>query len=161
MSYELNLEFLWNNDIAKIIAAEAAFALLGCVINGVWGGLAKGLLAFTFCSTMVISGSMILLNVVNLYEKLHKRFGNLLIQIEGCYIWIWGFFYFVSAIGGFIKWDLGNLVGYVELLLFIGHGILLCDSLTIPPETPQNSPEEAESQDESENEPNIDYPQSA
>ena len=108
---------------------------------------------------MAISGSMILLNVVNLYEKMQKRFGNLLIQIEGCYIWIWGFFYFASFIVGFIEWDLGNLVGYVELFLFICHGILLCDSL--PSETPHHSPEEAESQDESENEPNIDYPQCA
>jgi hypothetical protein len=161
MAYELNLDYLWNNDRAKIIAAEAAFALVGFIINGVWGGLAKGLLSFTFFTTMVISGSIVLLNVVKLYEKLHEAIGNLLVQIEECYIGIWIFFYVVCTILGLISWGLGNLVGYVELGLFVGHGIFHYQSLKNPSETPQNSPEETESQDESENELNIDFPQSA
>ena len=168
MSYELNLNYLWNNDRAKIIVTEAAFALFGFIINGVSGGLAKGLLSFTFGTTMIISGGIVFLNVAKLYEKLHQAIGNLLVQIEECYIGIWIFFYVVSTILGFINLGLGNLVGtastmcsLAELGLFVLHGFVHYHSLNIPSETPQNSPEETESQDESENEPNIDYPQSA
>ena len=147
MGYELNLAYLWENPRAKIVAAEAVVGLLGGIINAFWKGIAKELLAFSFWTTMIISGSIVVLNILKLYNKLHDRIGNLLVQIEECYIGLWGIFYAISTILSFISWGLSNVAGYVELVLFAADGYFHYKCQTFPSKEQDSIQEEKEPQD--------------
>ena len=142
MSFELNLTYIRTNTRGKIIAAEAAFGLLGGIINIVWGGLAGPLLGFTFWTTLIISGNIVLLTTCNVYEKIYAKIGNLLVQLEQCYIGLWILFYAISTILSFITWGLSNLVAYIELVLFIVDGYFHYKSPRFTADAEQSIPEE-------------------
>ena len=123
MAFEFNLVYIKTNTRAKIIAAEAAFALLGGIMNAVSGGTFLGLALWT---TFFISGSIVVLNICNVYEKIYARFGTLVVQCEQIYIGVWVIFYAINAILSWIPlmWGFAYLIGYLELGLFIFDGYL-------------------------------------
>ena len=142
MSFELNLDYLHTNTCGQIFAVEAIFGLLGGIINIFSIGRATGLLAFTFWTTLFISGNIVLLTICNVYEKIHAKLGNLLVQLEQCYIGLWIIFYGIATILTFIGWGLSALVAYIELMLFIVNAYFHYKSPRFSPETSENIPAE-------------------
>ena len=126
MAFEFNLHYIKTNTRAKVIAAEAACALLGGILNSIpfLGGLAGPFLSFVFWTTMIISGLVVLLNICQVYEKLYARFGQVVVQSEQIYIGVWGLFYVIATFISFFAWGAGNLIAYVEVVLFIIDGYL-------------------------------------
>ena len=122
MAFEFNLVYIKTNTRAKIIAAEAAFALLGGLINTVSGGKFLG---FALWTTVFISGSIVVLDICNMYENLYGGFGTLVVQCEQIYIGVSILFYAINAIlSGIHIWGLAYLIGYLELGLFVLDGYL-------------------------------------
>ena len=122
-SFELNLMYL-RNSRGLIIAAEAAFALLGGIISSVlvMAGFTWAFSQFTFWTTCCISATIVLLNICNVYEKLHSKFGRLLTQIELCYIGLWFIFYAIATVLSFFDWDGSDIIAYIEFVLFAVDG---------------------------------------
>ena len=137
MAMELNYMYLLTNNRARVIALEAVFALLGGIINLVSGGLAEILLAFTFWATFLISATIVLLNVCNVYRKLYSKLGRLFKLIEVCYIGLWFLLYAISTILSFIDWGASNIVAYIEFVLFAVDGYVYFKP-TKSPEDPMN-----------------------
>ena len=119
MPFELNLDYLRTDKRANVMALETVFGLLGGIVNAFDGGIAQVLLVWTFWTTFIISGNLILFTVCNVYEKIYAKLGNLLIQLEMCYIGLWIIFYAISTVLSFIQWGGSNLVAYIELVIFI------------------------------------------
>ena len=125
MAFEFNLVYIKTNTRAKIIAAEAAFALLGGIMNAV--SVSSGtFLGLALWTTFFISGSIVVLNICNVYEKIYARFGTLVVQCEQIYIGVWAIFYAINAILSWIPmmWGFAYLIGYLELGLFVFDGYL-------------------------------------
>ena len=140
MVFELDLTYLHTSNRSKIIAGEAACALLGGIINTVWGGLAQILLAFTFWTTFLISATIVFLHICNIYEKLRAKVGPLLKQVEICYIGLCLILYAISTILSFVSWGGSNILAYIELMLFTIDGYLYYKKPKIT-EVPTNLPE--------------------
>ena len=73
---------------------------------------------------MIISGLVVLLNICQVYEKLYARFGQVVVQGEQIYIGVSAVFYGIETIISFFSWGAGNLIAYIELVLFIVDGYL-------------------------------------
>ena len=143
MAFEFNLHYIKTNTRAKVITAEAACALLGGILNSIpWlGGLAGPFLSFAFWTTMLISGLVVLLNICQVYEKLYARFGQVVVQIEVIYVGVWAVFYGIATIISFFSWGAGNLIAYIELVLFIVDGYLLHKMPRYSSDTSQSLPD--------------------
>ena len=154
MSSELNLQYFTFLN-GQIVCAEGMVALVGAILNSQsYIVRASSFLAFVLWTTIIFSGVIIVLNVLNLYKKLIDKFGVIVGQCELVYAGLWLIFYLICAIFSFIpgsneknrlgwKWSnesgkivqvynsywsathsLVHVCGYIEILLFLVDGYL-------------------------------------
>jgi len=119
MVFSLNVDYIRSNR-GMIVTAEAALAAIGGIISLVVG---TGLLSFCFWATFCISGSLVLLNVLNVYQALHTKF-SFLAKVEFGYVAVFILLYVITTIMSFISFGIAAIIGYVELLLFLLDGFL-------------------------------------
>lgn len=121
MVFQLNLDYIRSNR-GMIITAQTAFALIGGIITAVQY---SALLSFNFWSTLIVSGAVLLLNLLNAYQALHAKF-SFLVKVELGYVGLWALLYLVATIISFIplSWTVGAIIGYVEFALFLLDGFL-------------------------------------
>jgi hypothetical protein len=119
MVFSLNVDYIRSNR-GMIVTAEAALAAIGGIISIVVKG---GLLSFCFWATFCVSGSLVLLNVLNVYQALHTKF-SFLAKVEFGYVAVFILLYVITAIMSFISFGISAIIGYVELALFLLDGFL-------------------------------------
>jgi len=119
MVFQLNLDYVRSNR-GMIVTAETALAAIGGLIASV---LFYGFLSFCFWGTFFISGALLLLNVLNVYQALHAKFA-FLTKVEFGYVAVWALFYLIATIMSFISWNIPYIIAYVELVLFALDGFL-------------------------------------
>jgi len=119
MVFSLNVDYIRSNR-GMIVTAEAALAAIGGIISLVVGGV---FLRFCFWATFCLSGSLLLLNVLNVYQALHTKF-NFLAKVELGYVAVFILLYVIATIMSFISFGISAIIGYVELALFLLDGFL-------------------------------------
>lgn len=119
MVFELNIDYIRSNR-GMLVTAEAVLGGIGGIISLV---TFSGFMSFCFWSTFMISGALVLLNVLNVYQALHAKF-SFLTKVEFGYVAIWALFYIIATIWSFISWGISSIIGYVELALFLLDGFL-------------------------------------
>ena len=121
MGVQLNIDYI-RSSRGLILTAELAFGFIGGIIAVVYS---DHFLSFCLWSTILISGIMLVLNVLKAYRTLHDKF-SFLIFVELGYIAMWVLFYVVAAIITAVpgSWNAGSVFGYIELVLFILDGYL-------------------------------------
>ena len=121
MVFQLNLNYIRSNRGA-VITAEASLGLIGGIMTAV---VPSGFLAFSLWSTLTVSGAILLLNILNVYQLLHAKF-SFLVKVELGYVAVWALFYLIATIISFIPtlWTIGAIIGYIELALFLMDGFL-------------------------------------
>ena len=122
-SFGLNLMYL-RNSRGLVIAAEAAFALLGGIIGSVlaMAGHIWAFSQFIFWTTCCTSATIVILRICNLYENLDSKCSRLLTQIELCYVGIWLILYAIATVLSFFDWDGSDIIAYIEFVLFAVDG---------------------------------------
>jgi len=119
MVFELNLDYIRSNR-GMLVTAETVLGGIGGIISLV---TFSGFMSFCFWSTFFISGALVLLNVLNVYQALHAKF-SFMTKVEFGYVAIWALFYIIATIWSFISWGISSIIGYVELALFLLDGFL-------------------------------------
>merc|ERR1719284_1287356 len=119
MVFELNTDYIRSNR-GMIVTAETALGGIGGIIALVEF---SGFMSFCLWTTFMISGALVLLNVLNVYQALHTKF-SFLTKVEFGYVAIWALFYIIATIWSFISWGISSIIGYVELALFLLDGFL-------------------------------------
>ena len=119
MVFQPNLDYLSSNR-GMVITAEAALAVIGSIVGAVFQ---SGFLAFCLWSTLIISGALLLLNILNVYQLLQAKFSHLA-KVELGYVAVWALFYLISTIISFVPtfWTPDAIIGYVEFALFLLDG---------------------------------------
>jgi hypothetical protein len=82
-----------------------------------------GFMSFLLWSTFFLSGILVLLNVLNVYQALKMKL-SFLVYVEFLYVAIWSALYFLAAIMSFVSWGIPYIVGYVMLALYLLDGFL-------------------------------------
>jgi len=122
MVFQLNVDYIRSNR-GMLVTAEAVLGCVGGIICAVssWSGY----MSFVMWTTVMISGTLVLLNVLNTYQALHAKF-PILTKVEFGYVAIWTLFYAIGTIISFVPtfWSIFYIIGYVELALFLLDGFL-------------------------------------
>jgi len=119
MVFQLNTDYVRSNR-GMLVSAETVLGAVGGLIASV---MFYGFMSFLLWSTFFISGLIVLLNVLNVYQALKMKL-SFLIYVEFGYVAIWGGLYIVAAIMSFVSWGIPYIVGYVMLALYLLDGFL-------------------------------------
>ena len=104
------------------MTAEAIFGLVGGVITSIYYDL---FWQIVFWSTLIVSGTILLLNLLNAYQPLRTK-ASFLGTMEFGYVVLWALLYLIGTIISFIPkfWMVGAVIGYIEGVLFLLDGVL-------------------------------------
>jgi len=119
MVFQLNLDYIRSNR-GMIVTAETALGGIGGIIAA---ATFSGFLGFCFWGTFFISGTLVLLNILNVYQALHAKF-SFLTKVEFGYVAVWALFYLIATIWSFLSFGIASIIGYVLLALFLLDGFL-------------------------------------
>ena len=121
MGIPLNIDYV-RSSRGLILTAELAVGFIGGIIAVVYS---DHFLSFCLWTTILISGIMLVLNILKAYRTLHDKFA-FLIFVELGYVAVWALLYVVAAIVSAVpgSWNAAAVFGYIELTLFILDGYL-------------------------------------
>ena len=119
MVFELNINYIRSNR-GMIITAEAVLGIVGGIIAA---ATFTSFMSFVFWSTVAISGALLLLNVLNVYQAVQVKFSHFP-KVEFGYVVVWALFYIINTFISFAYWNISYIIGYVELALFLLDGFL-------------------------------------
>ena len=121
MVIQLNLDYV-RSYRGMIVIAETAFGLIGALVTIAAG---SDFWSLVFWSTLIVSGTILSLNIVNTCQALHVQF-SFLTKVEFGYVAVWALLYLIGTIISFVPtfWTGVAVIGYVELAIFLLDGFL-------------------------------------